>query len=52
MFVVYFCNGFCPLIDLCRSGLRVVGATIQGSTVALSSEVAVDIPLAALIWTK
>ena len=29
-----------------------VGATIQGSTVALSSEVAVDIPLAALVWTK
>ena len=37
---------------LCCSGLRVVGAAIQGSKVALSSEVAIEIPLAALIWTK
>lgn len=53
-YCVFCCEPLAVILSscLCCSGLRVVGATIQGSKVALSSEVAVEIPLGALIWTK
>ena len=51
VYVLYNSCIYCKMV-YALTGLQAVGANIQGCRATLSSEVAVDLPVSLLTWTR